>query len=281
MNYTPQTWENNTLGPIFSEMLYANDTVAKSLVRVLENIKHKQTVTTLGGDLTDQPYAVNPVSAGNLNFADAVIEPEVRQVVHKFDMFALRGTRFGADMKSGAAQMESSEFLKAVLEFAIPKVGKAIERRFWTSLVAKLEAAASEIGVAGVALTASNIVAEFEKIYSAMPGETLSEAKIYAPENAKQLIKVANLKQTYRDIFSVSADKVEYLGVPVEFVPLPANTIVAGRSTDLILGTDLAADFAKLEVGKVDNIGDEMFLKATYSLGAAVCVPNQKVLYKA
>lgn len=282
MNYIPSLWANTTLGPIFTEMLYANNTVSKNLVRVLENIKFKQVVTSISGDLVVQPYAVNPVSAGALTFADTEIEPVKSHVFHTFTMDALRSTRFGRDMKSGAANIESNEFLQAVLDYAIPRVGKAIEADFWGKMIDVLDAA-STVSINASTLTSSNIVAEMQKIYEAIPGEILegSEGKIYAPHGVKQLIKVANLKQAYRDIFSVDGDSVAYLGVPVEFVPLAANTMVAGRSTDLILGTDLASDFGSFEVGKVNNTGDEMFIKATFSLDAAVCIPGQKVLYKA
>lgn len=280
MNYTSALWANTTLGPIFSEMLYANNTVAKNLVRVLENIKYKQVVTSISGDLVVQPYAVNPTSAGSISFNDTEIEPVKSHVFHTFTMDALRSTRFGRDMKSGAANMESNEFLQAVLDYAIPRVGKAIEADFWTKMKDEFDGAGAQF-VPATALTSSNIVAEIQKIYEAIPGEILegSEAKIYAPHSVKQLIKVANLKQAYRDIFTVDGDAVSYLGVPVEFVPLAANTILAGRSTDLVLGTDLASDFGSFEVGKVNNTGDEMFIKATFSLDAAVCIPGQKVIY--
>lgn len=283
MNYSPKIWTGTFFGQIFSEAIYANNTVDKALVRVLDNIKYKQNVTSLTGDLVVQNYAITPTSAGQLTFSDASIEPVKKHVYHEFEMDSLRSTRFSSDMKSGAANMESNEFLKAVLEYAVPRVGKAIEKDFWTLLVTKLQAASDEIAVAGATLTPANIIAEMEKVYAAMPGEILegSDAKIYAPHAVKQMIKVANLNQTYRDIFTVAGEDIAYLGVPVEFVPLAANTLIAGRSTDLIMGTDLMSDFGQFEVNKVQANSDQMFLKATFSLDAAVCVANQKVLYKA
>lgn len=241
-------------------------------------------VTSITGDLVVQDYAVTPTTGGgNITFGDATIRPVKKHVYEEFNMQGMLNTRFSADMKSGAANMESNEFLKAVLEYAVPRVGKAIETSYWNLLVTKLNAASDEIAVAGATLTAANVIDEMEKVYAAMPGQILegTEAKIYAPHAVKQMIKVANLNQTYRDIFTVVGDQISYLGVPVEFVPLAANTIVAGRSSDLILGTDLLSDFGAFEVNKVQANSDQMFLKATFSLDAAVCVTNQKVLYKA
>ena len=283
MNYTPQLWNNTTLGPIFSEMLYSNDTVSKGLVRVLENIKYKQVVTSISGDLTVQPYAVNPTTAGAITFGDTEIAPVKKQVYHTFTMDAMRSTRFGRDMKSGAANMESNEFLQTVLEYAIPRIGRSIEKDFWATLIAKLDAVGTAHEITGVALTSANIVAELQKLYAAIDGEVLdgNEAGIYVPRKVKQLIAIANQNATYRDQIAVNGDSVSFLNVPVQFIDLEGNNMLAGRKSDYILGTDLASDFGSLEVGKVNNTGDEMFLKATFSLDAAVCVPTQKVLYKA
>ncbi|WP_216689015.1 hypothetical protein [Hymenobacter siberiensis] len=283
MNYTPQLWTNTTLGPIFSEMLYSNDTVSKGLVRVLENIKYKQVVTTISGDLTVQAYAVNPVTAGAITFGDTEIAPVKKQVYHTFTMDAMRSTRFGQDMKSGAANMESNEFLQAVLAYAIPKIGRSIEKDFWVNLTAKLDLVNAGEEIVGVALTAGNIVAELQKVYSsAAIAEAMdsNEVTIYVPRKVKQLIAIANQNALYRDLIAVSGDSVSFLNIPVQFVDLAGNNMIAGRKSDLILGTDLASDFGSLEVGKVNNTGDEMFLKATFSLDAAVVVPAQKVLYK-
>lgn len=283
MNYTPQLWTNTALGPIFSEILYANDTVSKGLVRVLENIKYKQVVTTLSGDLTVQPYAVNPVSTGAITSSDTEIAPDKKHVFHTFTMDAMRSTRYGRDMKSGAANLESNEFLQAVLEYATPRIGRAIEKDFWAKLTAKLDAVGAGEEIVGTALTAANIVAELRKVYSSQAiAEAMDsdEVTIYVPRKVKQLIAIANQDALYRDLIAVNGDSVTFLDIPVVFVDLAGNNMIAGRKSDLILGTDLASDFGSLEVGKVNNTGDEMFLKGTFSLDAAVCVPAQKVLYK-
>ena len=232
MNYTPQLWTNTTLGPIFSEMLYSNDTVSKGLVRVLENIKYKQVVTSISGDLTVQPYAVNPPSAGAISFGDTEIAPVKKQVYHTFTMDAMRSTRFGQDMKSGAANMESNEFLKAVLEYAVPKIGRSIEKDFWVNLTAKLDAVGAGEEIAGTALTAGNIVAELQKVYSsAAIAEVMdsNEVTIYVPRKVKQLIAIANQNATYRDLIAVNGDSGSFLNIPVVFVDLAGNNIIAGR----------------------------------------------------
>lgn len=285
MQYTPAVYSNTTLGPIFTEMLYANKTVANGYVRVLDNIKYKQVVTSITGDLVSQPYAVTPTAAGSgFNFADTTIEPVKWHIYEEFSMDALRSTRFGLDMKSGAAQTESNEFISAVLAYAIPKAGNSIEKKFWDLATAKLNAATDEIGVSGTTLTAANLVAELTKVYSAIPGEVLESgnAVIYAPRAVKQLAMVVNQDTTkFKNAFAIVGDEVQFMGVPMYFVPLTANTLIAGNKTDIILGTDLVSDFGAFEINKVQANSDLMFLKATYSLDAATVITSQKVLYKA
>ena len=285
MVFTPKIYSNTTLGPIFSEVLYANNTISKGYVRVLDNIKYKQVVTSVTGELVSQPYAVTPTvpGANQITFSDSEIEPVKFHIYDEFTMDTLRSTRFGLDMKSGAANMESNSFLQAVLGYAIPKAGNSIEKKFWELSVTKLAAATNEINVAGTALTTSNLVAELTKVYLAIPGEVIEsgEAAIYVPYSVKQLVMAINQDTTkFKNAFAVTADSIQFMGVDILFVPLAASTIVAGRKSDIILGTDLASDFGAFEINKVANNSDLMFMKLTYSLDAAVVLANQKVLYK-
>jgi hypothetical protein len=284
MDFTPKIYSNTTLGPIFSEALYANNTVSKNYVRVLDNIKYKQVVTTVSGDLVSQAYAVTPSVPGTaqIKFGDTEIEPIKFQIYDEFTMDTLRSTRFGLDMKSGAANMESNEFLSAVLGYAIPKAGNSIEKKFWDITTTNLASDASHIPVTNTTLTVANLVAELMKVYLAIPGEVIEsgEAAIYVPKNVRQLAMAVNQDTTkYKNAFVVVGDSVQFMGIDLLFVPLAANTIMAGRKSDFILGTDLASDFGSFQVDRVQNNSDLMFMKLTYSLDSAVVLGSQKVIY--
>lgn len=153
-----------------------------------------------------------------------------------------------------------------------------------TYLIYNNAAIGSAKNVVGVTISASNIWDEYKKIYTAIPNVLLSssnikELKIYAPESHLQLIQLYNTDQLHRDKFFTDASGYYFLGVKIEFVPLPENTVIAGRWSDLIWGTDLSSDYSYVKVDVVQNNSDERFIKQVFSRGSAVTVQAEKVVY--
>lgn len=281
ITYSPNVWVGKHFENIFSEVLYANSTVDKSLVRFIPNVKYETQITTLGGAPVVQDYQVTPnAPQGSVTFSDATLRPAKKMVHDRFEMNQMLNTMFSEDMAAGAANIDSQKYLKAVEAYITPRIGKAVEKSFWALIHDQLVASTSNIDRAGAVLTAGNILDEIKGVYAALPGEVLTtgEQMMYLPEAAKQLVLIANADRTYRDLLTVSGEDIKYLDCPISFVPTPANTIIAGRKSDFVWGTDLLDDYGKLEVNKVTNESDLMFYKMVFSLAAAICVPTQKVL---
>jgi hypothetical protein len=284
MDYSPIFYNNVEAGTIFNQMLFANNTVAKGYVRVEDKIKSKRVVTSISGTLTPQPYSTNPTlpTTSALKAGDSTIEPVKWQIIEPVSMDVLRATRFGLDMKAGAANTQSASFDAVAKAWAVESMGDTIEKQFWGLVDTKL-AAASHISLAATTLTASNLVTELTKVYLAIPGEVVEKGKavIYAPRSVKPLAMVVNQDTTkYKNAFVIVGDSVQFMGVDILFVPLAENTLIAGNKEEVILGTDLVTDFGAFEIGKVNNYGDDMFMKSVYALDAAVVFANKKVLYK-
>lgn len=146
-------------------------------------------------------------------------------------------------------------------------------------------AAGTATNVVGVAITVLNIWDEYKRIYSAispvlLTASNIRETKIYAPESHLQLIQMYNTDQLYRDKFSVdNAGNYYFLGVKIEFVPLAENTLIAGRYSDLIWGTDLTSDFGYVKIDVVQNNADTRFIKQVFTQAAAAVSQIQKVIY--
>jgi hypothetical protein len=344
MLFNPAAFTGEHAQEIFAEVLQANQTEARGLVRSLDNIKNEEVITTIDGDIPYTAYKEDiretdfNAYADTVQFRDGKLTPQKIMALTFFKMNDLRFTRFAKDMAKGAANIGSTEFEKAVLAFTIPRLGKSFERQQWAGLSAATQAAISAsasasapakawaasyaaapagsgitvrggnvlgqvdgllaqliafsaniIQVAGTAIVISNLVDEFNKLYSAIPDEvrTATDARIYANYNIRALILQANLARVYRDAFVVEGSGAEahffFLGVEIEFVPLPANCLIAGRgmgSGDLISGTDLTSDHQTLEINKATMVGDLFFAKQVCSLGTLVVVPGQKVLYQ-
>lgn len=282
MNYSPKKFEGKHFAEIFSEILYSNKTVDNSLVRVLDNIKYSQNITSLSGKIGIQDYAVTPTGGtSTLNFSDATLTPVKKMAYATFTYEDLRNTRFSESMNAGAANVVSDEFDKAVLAHTSKTIAADMEDLYWSTVATKLGAASDTLKVTGTTLTASNLKAEFNKVYNKIPGEILEseDLRIYADRSIFKLVMQANLNETYRDVFTVNGKEHFFLGVKIEYVPLGANKMTAGIKSDYVWGTDLISDMANIEINKVANNSDEYFIKAVFTLDGDVCIKAQKVLY--
>lgn len=249
--------------------------------------------------------------------ADRTLTPRKMQSIVFFKMDDLRNTRFVDGMAAGAANIESKTFEEAVRAYLNPRYAKGFEKKIWVGITLATQAAiaasntatASEkawaaaqqptandvtdgliaqsivrntISRTAAVITTSNLKTEYEKVLTDLPSAVLadSESLIFAPHSHKVMIDIFNSSQTYRgDIFRVSGESYSYLGKNIEFVPLPENCLVAGKGQEFGAATDLLADAVAFEVGKVNNVGDQMFGKLTCSLATDLVVETQKVLY--
>lgn len=141
------------------------------------------------------------------------------------------------------------------------------------------------IKVAGTTITSSNIKAEYDKIYAAIPAEVLAGQEqpiIYAPKSHKQMIIAANNVTTdYTKPFDVdaSATNIYFNGIKVEFVPLPEKVVIAALKSHLFWCTDLVADVNTMQIDKIANNREDMFLKNNMTIAAHVANQKFNVLY--
>jgi hypothetical protein len=140
------------------------------------------------------------------------------------------------------------------------------------------------VKVAGTTISSTNVATEYAKVYAAIPAVVLAQSEkpyLYAPYSHKQFINIFNVSATYRDLFSVDikADKYFYNGVEIKFVPLPENVVIAALPSNLIWCTDLVADINKMEINKIANNREDMFVKHIFTIAAHVARQANNVLY--
>jgi len=140
------------------------------------------------------------------------------------------------------------------------------------------------VKVAGTTIDATNVATEYGKVYAAIPAVVLAQTEkpyFYAPYSHKQFINIFNVNATYRDLFSVDikADKYFYNGIEIKFVPVPENCIIAALPSNLIWCTDLVADINRMEINKIANNREDMFVKHIFTIAAHVARQANNVLY--
>ena len=142
----------------------------------------------------------------------------------------------------------------------------------------------TRVKVAGTTISSTNINTEYGKVYAAIPAVVLAQNEkpfLYAPYSHKQFINIFNVNATYRDLFAVDikADKYFYNGIEIKFVPLPENCVIAALPSNLIWCTDLVADINKMEINKIANNREDMFVKHIFTIAAHVARQANNVLY--
>ena len=142
----------------------------------------------------------------------------------------------------------------------------------------------TRVKVAGTTISSTNVATEYGKVYAAIPAVVLAQTEkpfLYAPYSHKQFINIFNVSATYRDLFSVDikADKYFYNGIEIKFVPVPENCIIAALPSNLIWCTDLVADINKMEINKIANNREDMFVKHIFTIAAHVARQANNVLY--
>lgn len=141
------------------------------------------------------------------------------------------------------------------------------------------------IKVVGVANTAANIKQEYAKIFAAIPAQVLNgneKPMIYAPYSDRQLIIEANnVTSDFNRPFQVNdaATDFAFQGIKIVFVPIPVNVKIAALKSHIIWATDLVSDFNAIEIDKIANNRDDMFIKNVATLTAHVANQKYNVLY--
>jgi len=144
-------------------------------------------------------------------------------------------------------------------------------------------AVGERLKVVGATIDASNIKAEYDKVYSAIPAEVLENGQlptIYAPYSHKQLITIFNNNvANYKDAFAVSGDSYMFNGLKIEFVPFPENVVLCAKKEHLFWVTDLMSDVNTMKMDKIAENREDYFLKSAMSIGAHVANQKFNVLY--
>lgn len=95
------------------------------------------------------------------------------------------------------------------------------------------------------------------------------------------IVQANNVTSDYTKPFNADAsyDNIYFNGLKVEFVPLPEKVVMCAHKSHLIWATDLVADVNTMEINKIANNQEKMFLKNNMTLAAHVVNQKFNVLY--
>jgi hypothetical protein len=158
-----------------------------------------------------------------------------------------------------------------------------------TRMIYNNAAVGGRIKIAGTALSASNIKAQMDLVYAAIPAVALAQTdipvRIYVPHNVKQfIIAYNNDPAAYKNAFVIENlgspnAKIYFNGLEVVFVPLPSNCIIAARPNHILWATDLVSDLNYMKIDYIAANRDDMFIKHVFTIFAHVMNQSTNVLY--
>lgn len=252
-------------GYLYPAILAAN-TIGSGNITVHENVKYKLNVRNLAttGFLADGS-GCDFADTGNINLTDVVLEPRSLKVNietckelyrSQWESLEMRGAILGQELPASFQEF----FIQKNLEL----IAKDFEVAVWQGsnsggsfegFEAKLAADSNVIDVAATTLSASNIIAELDKVYAAIPNEVYvaDDLKIFIPISAgkfyQQALAAVGSDAGYLAQSTVGAKPLDYLGIPLVVANgMSNNKMVAARAGDLHFGTNVLTDMTDIRV---------------------------------
>lgn len=302
----------------FYKSLQKAHTIENGYVRVLPNITKDTYVKKLV--MTDN-------SISQVDARDCAWEPQQRLSLEGVTMsvknFKINLEQCMEDLDSvysemvfnsiGATKDEwpavgSPENLEAAVMFHLQNaLSNDIEKIIWggsgntvagvqDGIVDKALASTDTIKVANpVAIDASNVLSEIQRVYEAIPNAVLNDGE-YEPEKAAVKIFVGiNIMRYLKQALSTTPTnyqvtlpsftyvngKVYYMGVEIALAGLPANTMVAASRDNLVFLTDLLSDTQQIRAQFGNDLYDEakLYIKGAYRANAGFIFADEVVIY--
>lgn len=255
--------------------LLSAPTLEKGLVTVKPNVKYRTTVKNLVTNGLLQDASCDFTDAGTVVLDERVLEPKALQVNKILCKDDFREDWDAISMGYSAYDNLPPDFQSFLLAHIVKQVAAENEVSIWRGAVGTggsfdgfvtqiaLDAdlpAAQEI--TGTTITASNVIAELQKIHSAIPNTLFGnpDLKIYVAQNIYRAYVQALGNLGYVDRFNnQSFGEVVIDGYTVCMVNgLADNTAVATLKSNLWFGTGLLNDTNMVKViDTADTLGDE------------------------
>lgn len=245
--------------------------VSKETFRLIPDIKSKAKIAklNLGSIIQDADCSFSSTGEGTL--AQKEVEAHDIKINLEYCLRTWERNYLSQTLRPGS---NTNELMPAsVEEFLLQEVGKQVaaelEKVTWagtastpnftaeSGLIAKLTADSDVIDVTGATLSASNIVAELNKVYNAIPAtiKDSGDLVIYIGTAAAGFYRQALAAASSEVYYLQNYADLTFLGVPIVVAPgMPANKMVAGEKSNFLLLTDLMSDFSDVMILPQRNV---------------------------
>jgi len=296
------TVTSNYAGKAFGQYVSAALKEAKSLegLTVLENIKYKENIRKMAGASLVADATCDFTDAGTLAITESVLEPKNLQINVDLCKKTLLSGWEAEEMKAGAFNRTAPTFDQYVLSYFGEIIADSVESSIWTgagtagTFVGFLKATTgpfaaggtvqvNNVGGAGTAYTAGNIIAQLQALVAAIPANVYGrdDLRIYMNMKTYRFYISAISTLGYVNAYNMNGDYIPmFEGITIQPCPgMPDDKLVAAETSNLFFGTDLISDNTNIKMLDMSDLdgSDNMRVVAKFSGGVQVGVGSDTV----
>lgn len=213
------------------------------------------------GELTEKLVDACPIKI-NLEICQSVLETSFvsHQLARGSNNADFLPSEFQAYLVEELAKKMSADFEKLAWQGDVSNTGGTYPIPLCEGLIGKFQADGTVIDVTATTVTSSNVIAELNKIYVAIPEAVLFDPAlvIYVSTNFAQAYKQAVAAASAESYYTMNPE-LSFLGIKLVLAQgLPANRAVAASTENLFLITDLMSDFEDVRIlPQMNTSGDD------------------------
>jgi hypothetical protein len=291
---TGSTYAGEFAGKYLGAALLSADTLDKGAVTILPNVKYKAAMKV--GSFSNLVRSADcdfDSTTSTLTLTERVLTPTELQVNLQICKKELHADWEAAQMGFSAFDELPPLFSDYVIARVAAEVANATETSIWSGSAGEgsfdgfetlLTADADVVDVVAGTVTASNVIAELQKVVDAIPSGVYGkdDLTIYISQNIAKAYVAAQAALGYRDLYNVGQTEMNFQGIPLFATGgLADNTAVAAQKSNLFFGTGLLDDRNEVKVIDMADIDGSQNVRVVmrYTAGVQHGIGSDIVLY--
>lgn len=283
-----QTFTGREAGFYISAAL--QDSVSLDYMTILENVKYKMNVQTLGAANVVRDATCDFTDHGTLDLGERVLEVEPFQINLDLCKKNLLSSWEALSMRAGAGGAPAPAFTDYVISYMASNISSQVEKCIWTGNTANngeftgfvtggvgllLGAGATQVAASATPFSAANIIANLGEAYTAISDALFGKDDLYiymSPTSYQMYIQAssaltnfpyANMSEDYMPVFN---------GVKLAVCNgMGDDELVVAQKSNLFFGTDLISDTdgASIRIMDMSSLdgSDNMRIVCRYNAG--------------
>lgn len=281
-------------GKYIAASLFSAKTLDEGAITILPNIKYKAAMKVGAfSNLVRSADCDFDATTSGMTLTEKVLTPTELQVNLQICKKELHQDWEASQMGFSAFDELPPLFSDFVIARVAAEVAQATENSIWggaagegnfDGLKTLLQADATVVDVTGTSVDASNVIAELNKIITAIPSGVYGsdDLVLYVSTAFAKAYIQAQAALGYRELYNVGQTEMNFQGIPM-FVTsgLNTNNAVAARKSNLFFGTGLLDDRNEVKVIDMADIDGSQNVRFVmrYTAGVQVGVGADVVLY--